>query len=512
MKRIALFLSLVFALGLTACGKPERDPHTIVVARAGGVVSLDPAVTLNTGDLQIIGLLYERLTVLNTNALGGPRAEPGLATAWDMSADGMAWTFTLDPGAQFADGSPVTAEAVVFSINRIRALGRAGAQGLFWLNTVEAVDDHTVQFTLNFPFPPLPMLLALPNFGVINPAAENHAVDGDYGSAWLAENSAGSGPYVVETWERGQRIILSNNPVTAPEAYFTRAIYRVVPDSSARRIQLERGDVDILSDVGGEEARRLEGTDGVVVVNIPGPNTLSFLTLNTRRAALDDVRVREAIALAIDQQLIVDTVLAGNAEVPNGLLPRGVPGHDPALPVMSRDLPRARGLLAEAGYAEGISLSLTVGQVGPVSEAVVAQLGEAGFDVTLEVLSISALDARRANNDFDILYDGWTLDFPDPWIFMNLAFSSPEAGGIGNFSGFNSPELDGALFYASLEADPAARDAAYAELNRQVLAQWPIVPLFSPNATLALREGIEGLEYSPYFPGAFNLEDMSRAE
>ena len=135
------------------------------------------------------------------------------------------------------------------------------------------------------------------------------------------------------------------------------------------------------------------------------------------------MRVRQAIAKAIDYQALRDKILNHNATLLNGLIPPGVPGYDPKLPEPRRDLAGAKALLTQAGYAKGIDVTMAVGQVGPVAQLIQSNLGDAGVRLTLQRLAPSAFDDARTSGAFDILYDGWVMDFPDPFIFLNLAFS-----------------------------------------------------------------------------------------
>ena len=204
--RLAATFALAAACGLAGCGG-GRTPHHdwIVVGRAADFVSLDPAVTVNASDGTILNLCYERLTSIDPNSPDGA-AIGDLAKSWTSSPDGLTWTFVLKPGVSFDSGAPVTARDVALSFQRVQKVGRAPAEGLFWLKSVELVNPATVRFTLNMPFPVLPkILVAHLGLGGRHPNLGAHAVAGDGGKAWASEHCAGSGPYALASWRRGQK-------------------------------------------------------------------------------------------------------------------------------------------------------------------------------------------------------------------------------------------------------------------------------------------------------------------
>jgi ABC-type transport system substrate-binding protein len=223
------------------------------------------------------------------------------------------------------------------------------------------------------------------------------------------------------------------------------------------------------------------------------------------------VRVRKAIAQSIDYVALRDKVLRGNAVLLNGLIPPGVPGYDPAAPEPSRDVAGARALLAAAGHPNGVDLSMIVGEPGPVAELIQANLADAGIRLRLQRMAPSAIDAARGTGDYEVFYDGWILDFPDPFIFLNLAFSTPAAGGVGNFSHYANPAADGLLQAAMVEADPAKRTSLYRQAQNVIMQDQPIVPLFAPKLVFVQRSSLTGVRINPYQPNYLDIAAMGRA-
>jgi peptide/nickel transport system substrate-binding protein len=499
------------SLSLLGCNQERpADTTTLVIARAGDNVSLDPAVSVGSSDGTIIALCYQRLTAIDPTSPDGA-VVGDLAQSWSASADGMEWTFHLKPDVRFASGNPVTASDVVGSFERIGKIGRSPAQGMFWLKSADAPDPRTVRFKLNLPFPVLPKILTLTSGSVVDMKAVQSHLAQDLGTAWLSENCAGSGAYRLDSWQRGQRLTMVTNTNSAmAHPHFDKVVFKIIPDASSRRAQIERGDVDLIDGIGAAEAEHYAQAQGLSLARSPASNTLAYLTLNNTRAPLNDVRVRKAIAESIDYQAIRDKVLRGNAIVMRELIPKGIPGFDPGIAEPTRDLAGARALLKESGHADGIDVTMLVGEAGPVAELIQSNLAEAGIRLHLLRLAPAALDTARATGDFDIIYDGWILDFPDPFIFLNLAFSSPKSGGVGNFSHYENAQVEGLLQAAMISADSGRRTSLYRQAQSLIMADQPIVPLFSPVTIFAYRSALTGVRVNPYQPNYLDIVDISR--
>lgn len=507
----AVALLAVIVAGCQPSAPPRDRANEVRIAVAADPHALDPAQTASASDGAILDLVYEQLTAIDpTSTTGAVVGE--LAESWAFSADGRVLTFRLRSDAKFDDGTPVTAAAVKASIERLRAIGPRADQGLYWLDAVDAPDDGTVRLSLKQAFPAAPAFLALPAFSVLNPAAiAAHTAGGDGAKAWFTENSAGSGAYRVASWSRGQRLALEANPhASRPPRQFQRVTFLVTPNDSARRLLLEKGDVDYLGGLGAAASRGYDAIPGVKVDVGRSNADLRFLTMNTQRAPLDDVRVRQAVAAAIDYGALREKVLAGRVGELAGYLPPGVPGGKTDRPPLKRDLDRARALLAEAGY-DGRELHLMVSAYGPVAEFLQSQLAEAGFTVKLQRLAPSAIDAQRVSGDFDLFYDGWSMDVPDPVIFFNLAFSSRYVGSGVNASRFASPDLDAQLDAAMADTDPARRAALYGTVEDRLIEARPVAMLFSTWPIIAYRDDLVGVRINPYQSSYMNIQDWTRA-
>jgi len=519
MMRVARALhaaaALVLGLALGACDVSDipRDPQRVTMAVGREITSLDPAATFITANQLAINLAYEKLVVAEV-ADGRPtgRMLGQLAERWETSSDGLSWTFFLRSGHRFDDGSEVTAEAVKFSFERTLKLKAPPAQFLFFLRGVEVIAPLEVRFTLRMPVPFFLQVLAVPTASIVNPKVMAQAQGADLGSRWLSTNTAGSGPYRVARYEKGQQVVLRLNPHAdrQPE-YFKEVNFLIVKDDATRAIQLAKGAIDIVDPASGTVDEWMAAQPGVQLVTGLSP-TVSFLHLNNERPVFRDVRVRRAISLAIDRELIGKALYKGRTSLLHGVLPDGVPGHDASLPLPRHEPQAARALLREAGVAPGTVLRFTVVGDGsgasPLALAISSQLEAVGFKVVIERISTAAR-TKIMKGDFDITTQSINLDFPDPSIIFNFVYNSAMIGGA-NFPRYRNPAVDKLIAQADRSLDAPERVALYQEAQRTVLDDVPTVVLFQLDWQRAVRSDIAGVNYNFSQPTFYNFDTMRR--
>ena len=489
--------------------------RTLVIGKPSDVVTMDPGATINSNDFGPIDLAYERLLRYAVRD-GVPTGEliGDLAEDWRPVEAGRIWEFKLAEGHCFDDGTPVAAEAVRFSFERLRTLGLGPAQALAGFQRVEVLDARTVRFHLAAPSPIFPMILALPPMAVINPKVMAHEERQDQAAGWLSRHSAGSGPYRVTSWQRGMRITMKANPCRrSTPRHFDRIVFKVLRDDAARRLQLARGDIDVFEGANAGSAAYLARLPGVTLQTRPSP-VLIALALNNQRAPLSDLRVRRALTLAVDADALTGSVVKGFATTLHGVLPEGVAGHDASIPAPQRDLAAARALLAEAGVATPLRLRLSYMPTSPLTEAVVlalqSQLAEAGVSIAPEVLAPAAF-AKVRSGDFDIAFGSWYADFPDPWTIMPFTYHSAAIGQGVNLARYARSEVDRLLDAADTTLEQGVRLALYARAQRLIVADQPMINLFALHGVLAFRSDLQGLDYNYSQPGTYNAANMSRA-
>lgn len=498
MKRvIAAVLAACLLPVLVGCGKSERAQGQLIVGRLSEPVSLDPAQTVSSGDFAIIHLAYQRLTRIDP---ASGQAVGDLAHKWTPASNGMSWTFELKKNARFSDGSEVDAQSVKFSFDRLRKVSKLAGQTLFWLKDVSVVDSHTVRFDLTMPFPPLDRILAVPVASIVSPAlVAKHEVNGDGAAAWMTENSAGSGPYVIVGWDRGSSVTL-RPPAGREVGSFNEIVFRIVANPASLRTQIEKGDVDVIEQLGAAESQQYQALTGVTVGEVPSGMGLSYLTFNTSRPPFDNLALRQAVVKAIDYDALIKNVLANKVSPLASPVPPGLLGHDASIAFPVRDIAAARALVESATGGKGVQAKLMVYAPGPTSQLIQANLKEAGIEITLEKAAPAAFDAQRASGEFDLIYDGWQLDFPDPFIIMNFAFPSRFVEQGPNFSRYRNADVDRYLDQAMVEMDPSLRDELYRKAVSQVMADLPMAMLFSANVLYAYRADRVKIAANPFQP------------
>lgn len=512
----ALAVAVLLALALAAC-IPQPDPvdraRTIVVATAFPPQSLDPAQGATGAGLPIIDQLYEQLLRFRSGT-AQPEMEGELAQSWQVSADGMRIDIVLKEGRVFADGSPVTAGDVVWSLERVRKLGLGSAYFLEWLERAEATGERSLTLTLKRPHALALQLLAHPATSVINRKAAlagAGAADGD-ARLWLSSHSAGSGPYALAELRAGESVTLAANPyAAAPPRQFTRARFVALPDEGVRRLLLERGDIDLTVAVPAAFTERYRGLSGVAVTSIAGGPSQSFLTLNTRKGPLANVHLRRAIAHALDYEALRVRVLKGNAAQIPGYIPPGSTGFDPAEPPPRRDLTAARAELAAAGY-KGEPLRLMVSMLGPVAEFIQSNLAGAGINVVIERRQPGAMAALAQAGEFDLIYDGWTLDSPEATAMIEALLSGRARANGTNVSGYADPEVDRWLLEAAATSSAEARAVVLRRIDARLRQDRPLVMIFGANPITAFRADLSGVHIDPNQSFALPLAELSRKE
>jgi peptide/nickel transport system substrate-binding protein len=497
----------------TLCGcMPRIDPglrkETLIYLRAAGPSALDPAIAASTPDAPIEEQVYERLVRLDPNAPGLVAGQ--VAQSWRVSADGRAIDFALAAGHRFSDGTPVDAAAVKFSLDRVQHIARRPSGLLDWLGGTEVTGPMSVRLHLSRPFSPAVQMLSQAAASIVSPSDVRAHDHGDDGVGWLSEHSAGSGPYRIAAEQAGESVILEPNRfLAAPIRRFRRVEYRFFPDEGVRRLLMERGDADVSEPVSAAFVARYRALPHVQVAEAPSGPDISYLLLNNRRGLLADVRLRQAIAAAIDYRDLREKVLKGEASQLPGFLTPGAPGFDPSEPPPSRDLARARRLVAEAGY-RGQPLRFLIGQVGPVSEFIQSNLTEAGLNVRLERRAPGATSAAKTSGDFDLIYEGWNTDTPDAGGMLEALYATRSIPGGLNASRYSNPDVDRWIDEGLAETDERRRADIFRRIDAQLRRDRPMVMIFAATPVIAHRDDIVGLTLNPLRPFTVPVAELDR--
>lgn len=487
---ISLCLLAALASGIT-----QSSADVLTRGNHQDPASLDPHRISTVYEQNIILDLFEGLT--SPDASGRPT--PAAAESWSVSDDGLTWTFLLRPNQKWSDGVPLTADDVVYSFQRLlnpvtasqypylfHAIENAEAitrgSKLVTDLGVRASSTHEVKITLNSPAPFLPELLSN-GFAVLVPKHVIEAQD----DAWTAPGTmVSNGAYTLKDWRPQDRVKLIANPLhrDLAELFFEHVTYLPTEDQSAAVAQFRAGALD--SSLEFPTART-----PWLLENLPGETRIAdylitfYLTFNTEHPVLADVRIRQALSLAIDRELLADRVLRSGERPAYSFVPPAVVGYEPPRSdatswTMVKRRAKASELLAAAGYGPDSPLRLTYSLSSAedrrrVAAAITAMWRPLGVEVELNNTEGKVLFSRLRSGDFEIGYAGWAADVNDAANFLAVLQSTSTTS---NYARYRNPQYDLLLKDATQAIDYGTRAQLLAQAEALLLTDTPIAPLF----------------------------------
>lgn len=482
------------------------DPKRLVIAMdISDAVSLDPAVAYEFTSVFVANQLYDKLVDLEPPDL---KIVPRVAESWTVSPDGLVWTFKIRQGIKFANGDPLDAKAVEYSLRRVLILGKTPA----WLlqqfiskpEDIVAKDQYTVQIRVKEKVAPdfFLRVLSFTTSGIVNPKeAEAHASGNDMGSAWLTDHSAGSGPYVLVSWDRNSQIVLKANPnYWRGKPSIDTIVIRHVPEPSTQLLLLQKGDADIVYGLTADLIEQLRGVKGVRILDYPVLQ-IAYIGMNVKNPILANEKVREAIRYSIDYDGIINNILRGGAMKIQTIIPYPLMGYNPATPYY-RDVSKAKRLLAEAGYPNGFDIELAY-PAGAHPQEEIAQkiqrdLAEVGIRVALRPMAASEMYQLYRQQALQMVLAGWGSDYPDPDNNAK-AFGDYRIKQLAWRNAWYDNTSADIVEKAYRESDPAVREALYKQLTEYILVHGPYVVLYQVIQHVAMRTWVEGLIPDPSF-------------
>jgi peptide/nickel transport system substrate-binding protein len=502
----------VSAYALHGCA-PKRDAEpsrTLLFGRGADSIGLDAAHEEDGESFKVAELIFDTLVQYQQASTD---IEPGLATSWESSPDGLTWTFHLRRNVRFHDGTPCDAEAVVFSIKRqyqpSHPFHNVGGPYLYWLSLglsdivdgVRAVDPLTVELRLKRPYAPLLSALATPPFAVVSPAAVRK-----WGEDFKS-NPVGSGPFRFVEWRRNDRIVLERfDGYWAGKSPLDRIVFRSIPDNATRLLELEQGNIHVLEYPDPENIAAIRANPDVTLVEQPGM-TVAYLAMNTTHPPLDDVRVRRAINHAINKRLIVETLYGGLAVVAKNPFPPTIWGYNDAIQDYAYDPGRARALLKEAfprGFPRELSLYALPAPrpyaLNPqqVASAIQADLAKVGVPTRVQTFEWGTYLEKVKAGDHDLGMLGWIADYADPdnFLYFNLDKDNARPP-AGNIAFYRSDPLHEVLVAAQKELDHDKRVALYKRAQEIIHDDAPWVVLAHAQNVVAIRRAVQDFVLHP---------------
>jgi oligopeptide transport system substrate-binding protein len=494
-----------------ACTGGESSParRTLIDSRdTYDPRSLDPALSTDVPTGRAVGYVFDGLVRFTPDA----QVVPGLAKTWDVSPDGLTYTFHLRSGVKFHDGRPFSAHNVVNSFQRVLDPATKGGRG--WplypiagaeefadgkggksVSGLSAPNDTTVVIRLKEPFAIFPKLLAMPVAAIVPDSVPSN----------FGEHPIGTGPWKFVEWKHDDYLKFARN-----DAYFDgppkadSLMARIIPEPSTAVAEFESGNVDVLYVPEGE-TRNWEQTDEKKAMLESAPALRVFyIAINTTRGPLADPRVRQALNYATDVKPILESIVSGRGNLAAGVIPPSLPGGDSTRKGYTHDVAKAKQLLAAAGYANGIDVELWSSQTPPfprIAQAVQANLKDAGVRVKLVQRDASSMREAARAGQTDMALKDWFADYPDGENFLYPLLHSANKGVGGNVSFYSNPKFDKLVSDARREQDEAKRTAMYKQADEMAFNDAPMIYLFFYKELYAVQPWIRNFVVPTIFTG-----------
>ena len=540
-KKISLMLAaaLTAGLALTGCGGSKTSDTTDNTAGAESEstaetkgVDVDTTgyliaalnADIQTADVQKTSKDYEvpfnifdRLVDVEVGTDGNSKIVPSLAESWDISDDGLEYTFHLRQGVKFHNGNDFTAEDVAYTFHRMLTVEGGvntefidqikGADELLagetdTLEGVEVVDDYTIKVTLKEPFAGFLASISSPGVSIYDSEATEAAGD-QFGMDPAV--TVGTGPFEFSSWSFNNQLVLTRN-----EDYWKGAsglpgvVIKIIPDTETQSMMFESGELDILDlDYAADSVDRFTETYPDQIVQGPRVGIVYF-TMNFNKEPFQDVRVRKAVQMSIDRQAILDALYGGRGQVEQGIFPHGLIGFNPDQEEIKYDPEAAKTLLAEAGYADGFDMEIAADSSASDTmtmalEIVSDQLAEVGIRAEIKNYDESTWLETRKSGELGSFISTWSADYNDPDNFIYTFFGNEEKTRIRSIN-YPDTEVMERVAKARTIVNENERLAEYKALEEKIIhedAAW--VPMFSRLHLFAVSKRVQG--FAPLWSG-----------
>lgn len=529
---------LILMIGaLVACGgdkeadgdatndEGNRDGQVLVYARGGDSESLDPGSTTDGESSRVTRQVLEGLLDFEPETFD---IQPGLAHDWDVSDDGLTYTFYLEEGVTFHDGTEFNADAVKVNFERWADPDHEYAftdDGYVYsmygtmfggfvdddshvIKEINVINDYEIEFVLKRPLGFFLQNLGMTYFAITSPAALE-----EYG-AEINEHPVGTGPFKFVSWSKDDKIVLEKFTDYRKEGLpkLDEVIFEVIPDNAARLIALRSGEIDIMDGLNPDDAVSVE-EDEQLSLYTRAENNIGYLGFNVQKEPLDNKELRHAINHAIDREAISEALYAGYAKPAVNPLPPGYLGYNDEVEPYDYDVDLAKELLREAGYADGLEIELWTMPVArpympdpeTVSEIVQNNLAEIGIDVKIVREEWAPYLEKTAEGEHQLYMLGWSGTNGDPDYFLSSLLHGSNIG-TSNREFYENSEVDKLLEQAKVSIDQDERADFYKQAQELIVEDSPMVPLVHSTPVLASTMHVKN--YVPHPSTGESLEEV----
>jgi peptide/nickel transport system substrate-binding protein len=485
----------------------------VMAKQIDDIVSFDPAESYEFTNNEVDANCYRRLVapdLSDTTKIAGDLAEK-----YEVSPDGLTFTFHLRKGVKFDSGNEVTANDAAFSLRRVVKLNKTPGfivtQFGFNPDNVEkmvrALDDYTLEMKLPQAQATSFVLYCLTaNVGSVvdMKAVLANQANGDLGNGWLKTHTAGAGPYRLTSWQASDHVIADANPHAENKGTMTRIVMRHVADPAAQLLLLQKGDADIARDLGADQLKSIAGNKDLTISASP-QGTSMYIAMNQSMPELQKVQVHQAIKSAIDYEAIANNITPNTWSVCQAFLPYALPGALKDNP-FHKDVAKAKQLLADAGLPNGFAVTMdyiSQSPYGDIAQAIQADLAAIGIKVTLLPAEQKQVITKTRARQHQLAMLVWGTDYFDPNSNAQAWCENPDDSDASKLkilawrSHFVDKELTGESQAAVRELDPAKRIALYQAMQKQFMERAPFAMVLQKNAVAVLGKGISGFKVGP---------------
>lgn len=490
-KVLALILALLMTFSLVACGNgggssddggEKSIKEEVVVGNVRDITMVDPYGSNTTEVLNMLQMTHSRLLKQDPETY---EFEYDLATDYEISPDGLEYTFTIREGVKFHNGEELTLDDIVYSFGLMAESSFTSAK-VKWITNIEKMEGNKIKFTLSKPYQDMLNVFAFPNICIVN----KKAIDEDP----VMGPGVGSGAYVIDEWTLGERTVLVRNEDYYGEMPKTKKFtFRLITEDSSRVIALENHEIDICVQPPLAQLSYIRDNDDLELVEVVG-NKLNYLALNVEKEVFHDPLVREAIACAIDREAIIAVAAEGMGTTANSVISPKTPYYNADQKVIPYDLERAKELLGQANV-DPADLTFEIICNGSLRESIAtiiqASLKEIGVNVSVTQLDASALKARlssKGNEGHDVVVYNWA---PSPGDGTDLTFQSLFYSGSGsNRTKIAEAEVDRMIDAAAVELDAAKRQQLYYDLQEYLVDYAAFIPMYYETVTIGVSKNV----------------------
>jgi peptide/nickel transport system substrate-binding protein len=486
--------------GSTSAGSAQRGGN-LIFSRPSDSTSMNQFNVFNNDSIWVFEQITEPLYTVTAN---GKNVKPWLATSYDLSSDGMTYTFHLRKGVKFSNGQPMTSADVKFTLDQARTT-KGGWEFIdVAIKDVQAPDPNTVVVHTKYKWAPFLADIALFSNAIIPKDFAGQSEDEFF------KHPIGTGPFVWDHWNKGQEVVLKRNPNywQKGKPYLDQVTFSLVPDDNTRILQLKGGQSDINQFPPFSALQTLKGTPGVVMKLFPSTRT-DYIEMNQRRKPFDDVHVRRAISYAIDRESIIKSVQFGIGKPANSFMPPQVPYYDPQSPGLQYDLNKAKQEMAQSSVPNGFKTTMLAGAgiETETSQAEIIQqsLKKIGIDLTIKKVDQTTEADLEDTFNYDMGPSYWTMDIADPDELVTFAVD-PGAGAHSFYTDYNNPQVVQWTHEAQRTFDPAKRAQLYKQIQAQSAQDAFMIFLYYTPYRYAFSDKVH--DFLVYPTGNFHLEDV----